>query len=347
MKISHWAFPFVAEIPAAVRKIRHALIARGVWARLWTNDARVRFMLITGIFSELNNRAGRTSAIRKKSSKRSFGPPSKRPPGYAAKTHAFFKRRWNSNDVRLRQGFPNLLKLANRPHRPLGVSAAKAFRAYHLKFCIQPAAPNPRLISPMTLRSFPAENEAAYIRLYPVLDALSLLFLQPEMPGAADALVDAGDSLLDEQGISAETRERIGVIVPPKDIEISQAYTRLFLGSGDKTIPLCESVWTSPQHLLCQGCDLECRKIYAEAGLELKSGPVVPEDHLGLMLAYLAVISMRANAPKGLEFYTDHTAKFVPNFVEAIYNMGDKAGPYLGIAAMLMAVHELLTPKAA
>ena len=43
----------------------------------------------------------------------------------------------------------------------------------------------------MSLHSFPSDNEAAYIRLYPVLDALSLLFLQPENLGASDALVDA------------------------------------------------------------------------------------------------------------------------------------------------------------
>ena len=126
--------------------------------------------------------------------------------------------------------------------------------------------------APMSLHSFPSDNEAAYIRLYPVLDALSLLFLQPENLGASDALVDAGDALLDEEGISAETRERIGAVVPPQDIEIAQAYARLFLGSGAKTIPLCESVWTSPQHLLCQGSELECRKAYADAGLELTSG---------------------------------------------------------------------------
>jgi len=160
--------------------------------------------------------------------------------------------------------------------------------------------------------------------------------------GASDALVDAGDALLDEEGISAETRERIGAVVPPQDIEIAQAYARLFLGSGAKTIPLCESVWTSPQHLLCQGSELECRKAYADAGLELTSGPVVPEDHLGLMLAFLAVTAMRAEAPKGLEFYAEHPAKFVPNLVEAIYAMGDSAGPYLGIAAMLMGDYTLM-----
>lgn len=55
--------------------------------------------------------------------------------------------------------------------------------------------------APMSLHSFPSDNEAAYIRLYPVLDALSLLFLQPENLGASDALVDAGDALLDEEGI--------------------------------------------------------------------------------------------------------------------------------------------------
>lgn len=86
----------------------------------------------------------------------------------------------------------------------------------------------------MSLHSFPSGNEAAYIRLYPVLDALSLLFLQPENLGASDALVDAGDALLDEKGISAETRERIGAVVPPQDIEIAQAYARLFLAPAPR-----------------------------------------------------------------------------------------------------------------
>ena len=197
------------------------------------------------------------------------------------------------------------------------------------------------------MKSYPQEIEAAYIRLYPVLDALALLFMQPEMPGASEALADAGDALLDEKGISEDVRRRIGEIVPPADVEIAKAYARLFLGTGGKAVPLCESVWTSPQHLLCQGCELECRRAYEAAGLEVTSGSVVPEDHLGLMLGFLAVTSMRARAPEGLEFYERHPAKFVPALVEAIYAQGEKAGVYLGIAAMLAAVHELLTPKAA
>ena len=118
--------------------------------------------------------------------------------------------------------------------------------------------------APMSLHSFPSDNEAAYIRLYPVLDALSLLFLQPENLGASDALVDAGDALLDEEGISAETRERIGAVVPPQDIEIAQAYARLFLGSGAKTIPLCESVWTSPMQDLSSQADRSSLKTISD-----------------------------------------------------------------------------------
>ena len=104
----------------------------------------------------------------------------------------------------------------------------------------------------MSLHSFPSDNEAAYIRLYPVLDALSLLFLQPENLGASDALIDAGDALLDEEGISAETRERIGAVVPPQDIEIAQAYARLFLAPAPRQSRFAKVFWTSPQHLLCQ-----------------------------------------------------------------------------------------------
>ena len=65
------------------------------------------------------------------------------------------------------------------------------------------------------------------------------------------------------------------------------------------------------------------------------------------MLAFLAVTAMRAEAPKGLEFYAEHPAKFVPNLVEASLCQWGLGRSLPRHRAMLMGIHELLTPKSA
>ena len=189
-------------------------------------------------------------------------------------------------------------------------------------------------------------QETTFSQLQPAFDALALIFLQPETLGAAGALPAAAEAILEaESPLSESTRGRLDEIAgrqPGSDLALAQAYAKLFLGVGEKTIPLCESAWTSAQHLLCQGAELECRRAYEDAGLELAGGSVVPEDHLGLMLGFLAVSALRGDAKTGLAFYKAHAAHLLPAVAEAIRERGEDAGPYLDAAELLEGIAQAL-----
>lgn len=191
----------------------------------------------------------------------------------------------------------------------------------------------------------PTEN--TFSALQPAFDALALLFLQPETLGAAAQLPHAAEAILEAGGsLTQASRNRLDEIAagtPGSDLQLAQAYAKLFLGVGEKTIPLCESAWTSAQHLLCQGAELECRRIYEDAGLELAGGSVVPEDHLGLMLGFLAVSALRGDVRTGLSFYQTHAAPLIPAITEAIRARGKDAGPYLDVADLLDGIHQALS----
>ena len=191
----------------------------------------------------------------------------------------------------------------------------------------------------------PTEN--TFSALQPAFDALALLFLQPETLGAAAQLPHAAEAILEAGGSLPQTsRNRLDEIAagtPGSDLQLAQAYAKLFLGVGEKTIPLCESAWTSAQHLLCQGAELECRRIYEDAGLELAGGAVVLEDHLGLMLGFLAVSALRGDVRTGLSFYQTHAAPLIPAITEAIRARGKDAGPYLDVADLLDGIHQALS----
>lgn len=192
-----------------------------------------------------------------------------------------------------------------------------------------------------------------FVELQPAFDALALLFLQPERLGAASALPAAAETILEAaQGGPALPAELLGKLEriasqqPPSDLEFAQAYARLFLGVSEETIPLCESAWTSAQRLNCQAAQLECRRAYEEAGLELSGGSVVPEDHLGLMLGFLAVTALRGDEAAGLEFAAKHAAPMMETIARATAAKGAAAGPYADAAALLEGAAALLTPDA-
>lgn len=192
-----------------------------------------------------------------------------------------------------------------------------------------------------------------FIELQPAFDALALLFLQPERLGAAAALPAAAEAILeaaqDEAALPADLLEKLDHIAshqPPSDLELAQAFARLFLGVSEETIPLCESAWTSAQRLNCQGAQLECRRAYEEAGLELSGGAVVPEDHLGLMLGFLAVTSLRGDETAGLGFAAKHAVPMMAAVARAVATKGAAAGPYVDAAALLEGTAALLAAAA-
>ena len=189
------------------------------------------------------------------------------------------------------------------------------------------------------------QREDTFLKLQPAFDALALLFLQPESESGTRALQEAAQCVAGVAGglpqeVVARLRAVAGREVEP--LLLAQSYAKLFLGVGEKTVPLCESAWTSPRHLLCQAAQIDCRRAYEAAGLELAGGSVVPEDHVGLMLAFLSVTALRDEAAVGLAFFEGHLAPVAGCVVQVVREQGGAAGPYADVVEVLEAVLTVL-----
>lgn len=159
-----------------------------------------------------------------------------------------------------------------------------------------------------------------------IFDALSGLFVQPEGEGVLEryrASLEAAAGLAAEIGADAAPFEAALKQPLPSEAEVSREFARLFLGVGESTTPLSESVWTSPEHLLCQDAQLACRKIYREAGLETAGLYGLPEDHLGLQLAFTAVLILKEKADEAARFFAEHPGRWLPSFTDAVRARGD------------------------
>ena len=159
-----------------------------------------------------------------------------------------------------------------------------------------------------------------------VFDALSGLFIRPEDEGTVrryQSALSAAAALAAELGTDSKPFEHALVTPKPKPVELEREYARLFLGVGAETVPLCESAWTSPQQILCQEAQLECRKAYLEAGLETAGLLGVPEDHLGMQLGFMAVLILKEDTAGAAKFFAEHPARWLPGFAEALRLRGD------------------------
>ena len=68
---------------------------------------------------------------------------------------------------------------------------------------------------------------------------------------------------------------------------------------------------------------LECRKAYADAGLETAGILGVPEDHLGLQLGFLTVLILGNDPAAATAFFEAHPAKWLPAFAAAVRARSD------------------------
>lgn len=178
-----------------------------------------------------------------------------------------------------------------------------------------------------------------FVSLRPAFDSMAHILLEPETLGASASIPVAADVVAScDREMPEALRIRLRAIAakpPVDDLALSQAYAKLFLGVGKETIPLCESAWTSAQHLLCQGAQLECQTSYQKAGLEVSGGFLVPEDHLGMMCGFLSVMALRGDVACGLEFFKAHVAPLTPAVTQAIRARQEDAGAYLDVADIL------------
>lgn len=183
------------------------------------------------------------------------------------------------------------------------------------------------------------QHDSVFVDLRPIFDALAQIFLEPETLGAADAIPIAAQTLLEVgKNLPDNLKVRLSQIEdkkPATDLELSQSYAKLFLDVATTAIPLCESAWADSEHLLSRRAQFECRDAYQDAGLELAGGSVVPEDHLGLMLGFLAVMALRDDVQIGMDFYKRHLQLLIPAISQAIDKQKEGAGAYADVAVIL------------
>lgn len=133
-----------------------------------------------------------------------------------------------------------------------------------------------------------------------LFNTFAVLWLKPETEGAVEGL----ERLVDVLGLKPP--------FPLSSAELQKEYARLFLGVGPETVSLCESTWTSPLRLVCQEAQFECRRAYAAAGLAVPPDSGIPDDHLGMTAAFLAVSIEKGAWGAARAFAANHPAKWVP-----------------------------------
>ena len=167
-----------------------------------------------------------------------------------------------------------------------------------------------------------------------VYDALSALFLQPEAKGAYENYVEAmraAAGLAAELGTNAAPFEAVLDAPAPEPLELEREYARLFLGTCEGTVPLAESAWLHRDEIPLS--QLECRKAYADAGLETAG-------ILGLQLGFLTVLILKNDPAAATAFFEAHAAKWLPAFAAAVRARSD-ARLYALAAGVLEGVIEI------
>ncbi len=80
---------------------------------------------------------------------------------------------------------------------------------------------------------------------------------------------------------------------PDRMAALEDDYTRLFIGVGRTLAPPYESVYLSEEHILFEKETLAVRNWYRKYGLQVPQLHVLPDDHIGYELFFLARLSGR------------------------------------------------------
>ena len=113
---------------------------------------------------------------------------------------------------------------------------------------------------------------------------------------------------------------------------IRQDFAALFIGPDVLKAAPWGSVYLSEEQTLCGDTTLAVKAFYRECGLEIDTGEREPEDHLGLMFAFMADRISRMHAALEAEesietdmnilrcFLTDHVLTWAPRFLEILHD---------------------------
>lgn len=130
--------------------------------------------------------------------------------------------------------------------------------------------------------------------------------------------------------------------------ELAADYARVFLAAGiaqGKAAFPFASVYASKRHLMMQESQNDAADLYAAKGLKPRKDMYrVPEDHLGLLLEYMACLCAEAQAVPGeeayenvkrcqKEFLKNHLISWVPVFSQELVKYAE-TGFYQGLGKL-------------
>jgi len=127
-------------------------------------------------------------------------------------------------------------------------------------------------------------------------------------------------------------------------LDLARDFAYLFL-TGVKSVPTCESVYSSPEHLLKQGSYSDSLKIYNSIGFQAKADFKGSEDHIAIQFKFMAILANRFNkaieagdyedASQTLDiqfkFYEEHLNKWIPKFCQLMFKVAEERNFYLAI----------------
>lgn len=102
--------------------------------------------------------------------------------------------------------------------------------------------------------------------------------------------LDEGETAADTRAFFARAAERTNEAIE----RLKAEYTRLFIGPARLPAPPWESVYRGEDRLLLQSSTLEVRALYRSQGALPAHYPAVADDHVALELAFLHLVSSRA-----------------------------------------------------
>jgi TorA maturation chaperone TorD len=131
-------------------------------------------------------------------------------------------------------------------------------------------------------RAFSKEADKVFLsNASKILDSLENLSDLREIAHEED--IQSGKHLLKEFFEKIEGKEQEKVLT-----DLSREYAASFLGVGEKTVALCESVYRGQRGSLFQESYFEVKERYKEMGMEKSEDFKDPDDHLSVELAHMA-----------------------------------------------------------
>lgn len=85
----------------------------------------------------------------------------------------------------------------------------------------------------------------------------------------------------------------------PDEMTLAKTFARLFYGVGPVTVPLAQSCWENEQALHCGDACRKTHDLYMRHGLVNNCPDHLPDDHIGIVLPFAALLLRQGNTTIG------------------------------------------------